>query len=211
MPTQLQRDLAAEFLEIGAIKFGQFRLKLHEKNPDAPLSPVYIDLRLIRSFPRAFQLTIAAYEELTRTIECELYADIPTAATPLVGALAYKHARPMISPRLDQKTHGTRQKIEGAFRGGQVALVIDDLITRADSKFEAITALENAGLLVRDVVVLVDREQGGVAERRKRGYACHSALSLSSLLEFYRQAGLIATDDYSRTVAYLAASAAGSN
>jgi hypothetical protein len=44
-----REQLAVELLNIGAIKFGNFRLKLHEKNPDAPLSPIYIDLRLLRS------------------------------------------------------------------------------------------------------------------------------------------------------------------
>jgi len=42
---ELQKKVAKMIYERGAFKFGEFKLKLHEKNPDALLSPFYLNLR----------------------------------------------------------------------------------------------------------------------------------------------------------------------
>lgn len=203
MLSDKQRALAAKLIDIGAVKFGNFRLKMHEKNPSAPLSPIYIDLRLLRSFPEAFKAAIDAYSEMAGSLVFDCFADVPTAGTPLAAALAFVNRRPMISPRLDQKTHGTASKIDGAFKAGQIALVIDDLITDASSKLQAVQVLEQNGIHVRDVIVLIDREQGGLAELASRGYVGHAALKLSELLKFYLAEGRISQADYDRTLTYL--------
>ncbi|MFC1873647.1 hypothetical protein ACFLW3_02425, partial [Chloroflexota bacterium] len=104
----------------------------------------------------------------------------------------------------EAKGHGTGGKIDGAFEKGQTALLIDDLITHAESKIEAIATLEAKGLVVRDVVVLVDREQGGASQLEGVGYKLHDAFKLNELLRFYRQAGKIDETEYQRTTAYLA-------
>lgn len=203
MLTEREKKLALELLEIGAIKFGAFTLKLHEEKPDAPLSPIYIDLRILRSFPEVMDSAIEVYKELISGIKVDVYADVPTAATPIVAILSYKTRIPMISPRKEEKRHGITRSIDGIFIRGQVALVIDDLITKADSKLEAISVLEENGLKVTDVVVLVDREQGGEQELGRRGYSCHTAFKLKELLDFYLDEGKITTDQYEQTVTYL--------
>jgi uridine monophosphate synthetase len=202
MLTETQRTLALALLRVSAVKFGAFRLKMHEKNPDAPLSPIYIDLRLVRSCPKAMGVAADVYRELASGLRFDLYADVPTAATPLVAVLSFLSGVPMISPRLDRKSHGTGAPIDGTFEHGQVALLVDDLITRADSKLEAIGVLEAAGLVVRDVMVLVDRQQGGADELQRRGYTLHAALQMQSLLSFYRDEGRISAEDYARTIQY---------
>lgn len=203
MLTDKKKKLALQLFDIGAIKFGAFRLKLHEIKPDAPLSPIYIDLRILRSFPDIMDSAIEVYRELTSILRFDVYADIPTAATPIVGVLSHATRVPMVSPRMEEKGHGIRRPIDGTFTEGQVALLIDDLITKADSKLGAISVLEENGLKVHDVVVLVDREQGGVEELRKRGYACHTAFKLKELLKFYMDSGKISQEQYYRTVDYL--------
>lgn len=113
-------ELALHLFEIGAIKFGAFKLKLHEKYPDAPLSPIYIDLRMLRSHPEVMDEVVEAYrKELVRVDPTvDLIADIPTAATPIVSILMSKTRIPMITPK-KPKTHGISSKIEGEFQTGQ--------------------------------------------------------------------------------------------
>jgi len=205
--TEAKTRLALGLFEIGAIKFGEFRLKLHEKNPQAPLSPIYIDLRTLRSFPDVMDLAVDVYKELTHGLKFDLYADVPTAATPIVAILSHKTRIPMISPRKEEKKHGIKRPIDGVYKEGQVALLIDDLITSADSKIETISVLEENNIVVRDVVVLLDREQGGVEELRKRGYFCHTALKLKELLKLYVDSNKISQEQYSRTITYLEGSA----
>ena len=199
-----QRALASALFEIGAVKFGAFRLKLHDKKPDAPLSPIYIDLRLLRSFPKTMGVAAGAYAHIAQALKFDCYADVPTAATPLTAVLAYMTGIPMISPRIEKKEHGTGSSIDGSFRQGQVALLVDDLITQAESKLEVIGALENNGIVVRDVVVLVDREQGGIRELKNRGYGCWAVLKLGSILTFYKDEGMITEEQFARTSEYLA-------
>ena len=81
-------------------------------------------------------------------------------------ALALEMGCPLIYPRREAKAHGTRRAIEGSFEPGETTLLVDDLITRGDSKLEATVPLEAAGLEVRDILVLIDREQGGLEEVR---------------------------------------------
>jgi len=201
----IKGDLARELFSVGAIKFGAFRLKLHEENPDAPLSPVYIDLRILRSLPLVMGLVVEAYRALISdsNIAFDCYADVPTAATPIVAVLSQRTGIAMISPRLDARTHGTKRKIEGIFYEEQVILLIDDLITTAGSKLEAISVLEENGLIVHDVAILVDREQGGVQELSKHGYTCHAVFKLGELLSFYEASQLIDNDTYKRVTDYL--------
>jgi len=203
MFTETQEKLAAALVDGAAIKFGQFRLKLHEEHPDAPLSPIYVDLRILRSLPDAMDLAVAVYRELTNGLRFDVYADIPTAATPFAALLSHETRRPMISPRMDKKGHGSGSPIDGIWKPGQTALVMDDLITKADSKLEAIRFLENNGLRVKDVVVLIDREQGGPDQLQKQGYKCHCAYRLKELLKFCADSGKISHADYERTMKYL--------
>jgi orotate phosphoribosyltransferase len=201
--SEKQRAFADALLATGAVKFGAFRLKLHEKQPDAPLSPIYVDLRTLRSFPDALDAAVATLAGMiaARGLSFDLYADVPQAATPLVAVLSHFTRVGMITPR-EAKTHGAGDAINGAYTPGQTILVIDDLVTRAESKLEAIRVLEANGLLVRDIVVLVDREQGGVEQLAAAGYQLHAAVTLSQLLDHWRATGGIDDPTYERVRAY---------
>jgi orotate phosphoribosyltransferase len=202
--TELQQAFADSLLTTHAVKFGEFRLKLHEKQPDAPLSPIYIDLRVLQSYPDALDAAVAALAELIQalglTYSC--YAGIPLAATPLVTLLSHKTRVPMITPR-EAKTHGTFENVNGVFKPGETALVIDDVVSRADSKLEAIAVLEGNGLVVKDVVVLVDREQGGSVQLAAAGYRLHAVVQLSQLLSYWHGTKALDQAAYQRVVDYL--------
>jgi uridine monophosphate synthetase len=203
--TQTQRAFADALLATGAVKFGAFRLKLHEKQPDAPLSPIYVDLRTLRSFPDALDEAVLSLVEMiaARGLSFDLYADVPQAATPLVAVLTHVTRIGMITPR-EAKTHGAGDAINGAYTPSQTILVIDDLVTRAESKLEAIHMLETHGLIVRDVAVLVDREQGGAEQLAAAGYQLHAAVTLSQLLDHWRVTGGIDEATFERVHAYSA-------
>ncbi|SRR5579875_632434 len=203
--TERQRAFADALLACGAVKFGAFRLKLHETKPDAPLSPIYLDLRVLRSFPDGLDAAVLALDELiTRDgLTFDVYADIPMAATPLVAVLSHITRVPMITPR-EPKTHGLSGSINGVFDVGATALLIDDLVTHADSKLEAIRTLEANGVRVRDVAVLVDREQGAAAQLNAAGYTLHAAVRISRLLGYWRASGGMDEATYTRVASYLA-------
>jgi uridine monophosphate synthetase len=189
--------LATRLLKAGCIQFGQFTLK------SGMQSPIYIDLRLLVSHPSLLRSVSSAMAGMAREITFDRIAAIPYAGIPIGVGLALELERPLIYPRREIKAHGTRRAIEGSFKPGEVALVVDDLITRGDSKVEAIAPLEAAGLTVEDVLVLIDREQGGPEDLARRGYRLHAVLRLTTLLEALREEKSITPAQHQEVLEYL--------
>ncbi|MBN9387785.1 MAG: hypothetical protein J0I20_07045 [Chloroflexi bacterium] len=200
---QDRAKLADMLFEIGAVKFGAFRIKLHETRPDAPLSPIYLNFRLLRSYPEALGFAAELLLKLAGPLEYELLADIPTGITPIVAVMTYLGKVPMISPRKETKAYGLGVAIDGEYKEGQRVLLVDDLISAGDSKFDAIEKLQKGGLVVEDVLVVVDRQQGGAAMLTEKGFRPHAVVTISQLLERYRQTGAIDEDRYHQVVEYL--------
>lgn len=194
----VRREFVNSLFNIGAIKFGELTLKSGLK------SPIYVDLRLLRSFPRQLrQAALIFWNQLIVEVEgFDLIADVPTAATPIVTAVALLGDVSMITPR-EPKEHGTKAAIDGVNHPGQSVVVIDDLITTAGSKLKAIKTLEAAGLVVKDVCVLVDREQGGKEELERAGYKLHAAFTLRELLDSYVKDRLISHGQHAEVLRYL--------
>jgi uridine monophosphate synthetase len=189
--------LADALLESGCIKFGEFTLK------SGLLSPIYIDLRRIISYPNLLRQIGEAYLPLLRTLHFERLAGLPYAAIPIAAAVSLAGDYPMIYPRKETKTYGTKAEIEGEFRPGEIALVIDDLATTGGSKFEAIEKLTGAGLKVSDVVVLVDRQSGAREALEGAGFRLHAVLTISEMLDHWEKTGKVAVEKIAATRAFL--------
>jgi orotate phosphoribosyltransferase len=110
---------------------------------------------------------------------------------------------PLIYSRREVKTHGTRRAIEGTFESGETVLLVDDLITRGDSKLEAIAQLESVGLKVQDVLVLIDREQGGAEDLAKNNHRLHAVLRLTETLDALLESARIIPSQHAEILHYL--------
>ena len=153
--TETQEKLALSLYDSGMILFGEFVLK------SGLQSPLYIDLRRLQSFPDTIDEAVTALVEQSQGLEFDIVAGVPIAAIPMASLFANRLRKPQIQPRMEMKTHGISRNIDGIYVLGETALVIDDLITTGGSKFEVIDILRESGLVVRDVVVVFDRQQGG--------------------------------------------------
>ena len=189
--------LADGLLEAGCIKFGEFTLKSGLR------SPIYIDLRQIISFPKLLGQVAAGYLPVLKRLEFQRIAGLPYAAIPIATAISLAGNYPMIYPRKEAKDYGTKAEIEGKYHAGEMVVVIDDLATTGGSKFEAIEKLTAAGLKVRDVVVLIDRQSGAKEALEQAGFRLHAVMTITELLDHWENTGKVDQDKLAATRAFL--------
>ncbi len=178
-----------------------FKLKIHKEHPEAPLSPLYINLRTLRAHPEAKLKTVEVFGEMLENsgVSYDVLADIPTAATPLVSSLSDMLGVPMITPRGDNKSYGSGDNIDGfdaEIHTDKAAVLFDDLATDGGSKINPAKALRAAGMKVDHVFILIDREQGAEEQLAKEGLTLHSAFKLKAMVDFYRRTGKISEEQY---------------
>jgi uridine monophosphate synthetase len=192
------KQLADDLVASGCVRFGQFTLK------SGMVSPIYLDLRQLISHPAILRRVARAYGEKLRALSFDRIAGIPYAGLPIGTAVSLEIKRPLIYARREAKEYGTRASIEGEYKVGETIAVIDDLATTGGTKIEAIEKLTSAGLLVRDIVVLIDREQGAGEMLKNSGYNLHSVATLSPLLEEWKKSGAITAEQYAQVKEFIA-------
>jgi uridine monophosphate synthetase len=191
------RRIAAGLLESGCVRFGQFTLK------SGIISPIYIDLRRLIGYPSLMAEVASAYLPVLTQLSFDRLAAIPYAALPIAAAISLQAGYPWIYPRREAKAYGTKAEIEGEFRVGERVVLIDDLATTGGSKFEGIKKLTQAGLVVKDIVVLIDRQSGAAEALAERGYTLHSVFRLSDLLDEWLRQGKLDAQTYKEISEFL--------
>lgn len=182
------QSLADQLFDSGCVKFGQFTLK------SGLISPIYIDLRRLISYPRLLTQAAAAYLPLLSHCTFQRLAALPYAALPIASAIGMLGNYPWIYPRREVKGYGTKAEIEGDFHPGETVVLIDDLATTGGSKFEALDKLSAAGLAVKDVVVLIDRQSGAANALAERGIQLHSVFTLEQLISYWESNARISSE-----------------
>lgn len=192
-----KKYLTLKLFEIGAVKFGNYQLKSGQN------SPIYLDLRLIISFPELLTEVAKAIWEQVKHLQFDLICGVPYTALPIATAISLQHRIPMVMRRKEIKKHGTGKLIEGYFHQGQTCLIIEDLITTGSSILETIAPLTQESLKIRDIAILIDREQGGRQVIEEKGYHLHTVLNLREMLHILQAEGKIDQPTVDSTLEFL--------
>jgi len=185
---------------------GEFVLKSHEKKPDDPLSPFYINLRNLPSPVLIKVAGVIAEATQTQRVQADFCTGIPDAGEPIARAfseVAGIHYRKLFI----KATSDSGRRIiasDEVFRGrsGKL-LIIDDLITAADTKWETINRAQFLNYSIAGIAVLVDRQQGGRDQLESKGYRLFAPLPISRVFAYYYQKDMIDEAIYVSCMKYL--------
>ena len=164
-------------------------------------SPFYLQLREIASHPdllrmaggllagviesqvpSASRLVGVAFAGIPIAVAASLESGIPAAMTRKIeGVKTVEQLQEQIG------SYGQHALVEGEFDDGDRVILVDDLVTRFDSKLVAAAQVQAEmerrglkGVEVHDVAVLVDREQGATVAAEQHGFGLHAVVPLKS-------------------------------
>jgi orotate phosphoribosyltransferase len=161
----------------GALEFGTFKLS------SGRVTPYYIDLRVIPSFPDAFHAVSEIFVNVIKddlgTESFDRVAGIPTAGIPFSSIVSYHLRKPFLYIRQRLRLRGRERRVEGVLMPGDRVLLVDDLVTTGLSLKKAASAIRAEGGVVSDAFVLIDREEGGRERLAEIGINLHCVLNVS--------------------------------
>lgn len=170
-----KQKLLEALINIDVIKCGEFVLR------SGKISPIYIDCRSIISYPSLLRAVANALWNKVKHLKPNLLCGVPYTALPMASAISLEQNLPMLMCRKETKDYGTKKQIEGVFTPGQECLIVEDVITTGGSVLLIAGSLKKHGLQVKDIVVLVDRQQGGKEALLAAGYHLHSVYTMDEL------------------------------
>jgi uridine monophosphate synthetase len=194
-----KRQLALDLHEIGALKFGEFTFK------SGIVSPMYLDLRLFISYPRIMKKVAKLYAAQLADLQYDRLAGVAYAALPIAGAVSLELEQPWIFMRKEglKKEYGLQKSLEGEYAKGETVVMIEDLVTRATSLLEAIGAIEQQGLVVKDAVVLLNYQKGGEELLKEKGYNLHVFMTVREVVDIMKAEGKIDDAKYQQCLEFL--------
>jgi orotate phosphoribosyltransferase len=177
--SNLVEELCKILVKTGAIKFGLFKLT------SGILSPYYIDMRTIPSFPQAFKTITSIYEstinEKIGLSNFDRIGCVPTAGIPYASVLSFKLDKPLLYIRKEVRVHGRERRIEGLLEPGDKVLLIDDLITTGKNLVSAVNAIRGEGGIIEEGLVLIDRQEGGIKKLSEMNVRINFFIRVSEL------------------------------
>lgn len=195
---ETKKEFFLECYKLGIIKFGRFTLKSGIE------SPFYVDLRPLASDPKILKNLANYLLEMLPLDNFDLICGVPYAALPMATAMSLESYIPLIIKRKEAKAYGTKKLIEGIYQKGQNCLLVEDVITSGKSLLETIAEVEHEDLKVSDIVVVLDREQGGKELLEKKGLKVHTLFNITEVCEILSAENMLTDDEVQRIKDFLA-------
>lgn len=182
----------------------EFAFVHHEKHPEAPLSPMIVNLR---NLPADLNEKIAeCMAKMHFSERPDFCTGIPNAAIPYAKEFSNTTKIPYVTIfEKDDKPGSPRiLPAKDAPEGkGKTLLIVDDVITKGESKFRAFKVAQDLGFKVLGLIVLVDRGEGGKEIIEGAGYKFYAPFTLKQLLAYYLEKNMITKNQYDETMEYL--------
>lgn len=180
------RTELAQRIKAAAYLTGEFTLR------SGLVSSFYWDKYRFESDPDLLQAVAASMEELLPP-DYDRLAGLELGGIPLATALSLRTGKPALYVRKEAKTYGTCNLVEGGFRRGETAVIIEDVITSGGQVVASVEEVRALGLVVNDVLCVIDRQQGGAENIGAIGCSLSSVFTLDALERLAGDAPLAAS------------------
>lgn len=184
-----KKEMAKILHKIDALQFGLFKLT------NGKISPYYIDLRIVPSFPDAFRDICDFYAETITTQiglnNFDRIAGVPLAGIPFASQIAYNLKKPFLYVRKGTRTHGRKRRVEGILVSGDRVLLVDDLVTTGLTLKKAAESVRAEGGVVTEALAFLDREEKGKERLESAGIKLHALLKISEIVNTLYELGAV--------------------
>lgn len=182
----------------------EFAFVHHEKYPEAPLSPIIVNLR---NLPEYLNKKIAqCMAEISLKNIPDFCTGIPNAAIPYAKEFSNLTKIPYAEIFEKDDKPGSPRILparDAPGGNGKTLLIVDDVITKGESKFRAFKVAQELGYKVAGLIVLVDRGEGGKEIIEEAGYEFYAPFTLRELLDYYLEKGAVTQTQYMEVIEYI--------
>jgi orotate phosphoribosyltransferase len=186
MAAPYDREALRTLLATRTLKRGDFLLVSGKR------SRIYFNMKATMMTPEGAAQCARGLLSVLQGLDADYVAGLEMGAVPLLGgiaALIWDVGRPIgaVFVRKAAKAHGTSLMVEGLDDSGGETLagkhvvLIDDVATSGGSILKAAEQIETAGGIMKDAIVILDREQGADANLKERGITLHALFTATDL------------------------------
>ena len=183
-----------ELIEILCQKSFKYSLEPIFKLVSGKMSNFYINCKPTTLSPRGMFLTGHLIFDAIKDLNADGVGGLTFGADPVAVATAFVSGikqKPVnaFSIRKTRKDHGIIKWVEGDLRPGNRVVIIDDVVTTGGSTIKAVERARSEGLDVVKVVILVDRQEGGIENIRNYVEDISTIISRDDLIRQWTAAG----------------------
>ena len=186
MAAPYDRDALRTLLATRTLKRGDFLLVSGKR------SRIYFNMKATMMTPEGAAQCARGLLSVLEELDADYVAGLEMGAVPLLGgiaALSWDIGRPIgaVFVRKAAKAHGTSLMVEGLddtggeSLAGKHVVLIDDVATSGGSILKAADQIEAAGGIMKDAIVILDREQGATTNLAERGITLHALFTATDL------------------------------
>lgn len=143
-------------------------------------SSFYIDKYRFESNPILLSAIVDELQKLLPS-SSEKLAGLESGGIPLATVLSLRTAKPCLYVRKSAKTYGTCNLVEGGFQAGETVVIVEDVVTTGGQICKSIEQMRELGLIVQNVLCVIDRQQGSEENLRKIGCSLASVFTLGEI------------------------------
>lgn len=155
-------------------------------------SNFYVNCKPTTLHPKGMFLVGHMVFDCVKEADAQGIGGLTFGADPVALAAAfvsYLKKRPLkaFSIRKTQKDHGIVKWLEGDMQPGEKVVIVEDVVTTGGSTIKAVERARAEGLEVVKVVVLVDREEGGMGAVKVHVDSVEAIVTVSDLMAVYQK------------------------